>query len=138
MNIFLDANVIIAVLNQEYPRFDLSARVLSLAGNSKFNFYTSTLAISISFYMSSKKSTDTVAYNKIKLLANKIDIATNRSTDLKSVFANKKILDIEDGLQYLAAKGSKNKVIVTYDLGDYHFSDIEVLEPKTFLMKYAL
>lgn len=138
MKVFIDANVLVAVLNQEYPRFDLASRVLSLADSKKFTIFTSSLAISISFYLSSKKSSDTVAYNKIKLLSKRIEIASNKSNDLERIFENKKIHDVEDGLQYFAALNSKNKVIITYDLNDFYFSDIEVLNPKDFLLKYAL
>lgn len=130
--------MLVAVLNQEYPRFDLASRVLSLADSKKFTIFTSSLAISISFYLSSKKSSDTVAYNKIKLLSKRIEIASNKSDDLERIFENKKIHDVEDGLQYFAALNSKNKVIITYDLNDFYFSDIEVLNPKDFLLKYAL
>jgi len=138
LKVFIDANVLVAVLNQEYPRFDLASRVLSLADSKKFTIFTSSLAISISFYLSSKKSSDTVAYNKIKLLSKRIEIASNKSNDLERIFENKKIHDVEDGLQYFAALNSKNKVIITYDLNDFYFSDIEVLNPKDFLLKYAL
>lgn len=130
--------MLVAVLNQEYPRFDLASRVLSLADSKKFTIFTSSLAISISFYLSSKKSSDIVAYNKIKLLSKRIEIASNKSNDLERIFENKKIHDVEDGLQYFAALNSKNKVIITYDLNDFYFSDIEVMNPKDFLLKYAL
>ena len=130
--------MLVAVLNQEYPRFDLASRVLSLADSKKFTIFTSSLAISISFYLSSKKSSDIVAYNKIKLLSKRIEIASNKSNDLERIFENKKIHNVEDGLQYFAALNSKNKVIITYDLNDFYFSDIEVMNPKDFLLKYAL
>ena len=135
---FLDANILVAVLNNEYPRFDFAARILSLADNPRFTLYTSRLAISISFYFCAKKANDKVAYGKIKLLATKVLLSANASSDLKDVFVNKKIHDIEDGLEYFAALGSKSTVIVTYDADDFYFSDIEVLSPKDFLIKYAL
>ncbi len=138
MKVFLDANILVAVLNNEYPRFDLAARILTLADQPKFKLYTSPLAISIGFYFCAKKTNDSVAYAKIKLLSEKIILAANQSNDLQDVFANKKIHDLEDGLEYFAAKASKNDVIVTYDLDDFYFSDIEVLSPTDFLKKYAL
>ena len=39
MKIFLDANVLISVLNNEYPLFTYSARVLSLADNKKYKVF---------------------------------------------------------------------------------------------------
>ena len=127
-----------AVLNQEYPRFDVAARILSLADDRRFTLYTSPLAISIGFYFSAKKTNDKIAYNKIKILSDKVLLATNKSSDLQSVFTNKKIHDIEDGLEYFAALGSQSKAIVSYDLEDFYFSEIETLSPKAFLNKHVL
>jgi predicted nucleic acid-binding protein len=56
MNIFLDANVIISVVNQEYPLFTHSSRVLSLADNDNYKVYTSPLCLAITYYFSEKKS----------------------------------------------------------------------------------
>jgi hypothetical protein len=50
---------------------------------------------------------------------------------------NKWIGDFEDGLQYYSALGSKCKCIVTQDVGDYYFSDLEVLPAELFLLKYV-
>ena len=42
---FLDANLLVAVLNKEYPAFTAAARVLSLAGQKGFVLYTSPLCL---------------------------------------------------------------------------------------------
>lgn len=36
MRIFLDANILVSVLNKEYPLFSCSARIVSLADNKNF------------------------------------------------------------------------------------------------------
>ena len=56
MNVFVDANILVTVLNKEFPRFAEAARFLSLANRPDFNLYTSPLAISIAYYFSTKKS----------------------------------------------------------------------------------
>jgi len=33
MKVFVDANILVSVLNKEYPLFTYSARILSLSGN---------------------------------------------------------------------------------------------------------
>jgi predicted nucleic acid-binding protein len=47
--------------------------------------------------------------------------------------SKKKIHDFEDGLQYYSALNSGCKYIVTEDLNDFYFSDIEVLSSRRFL-----
>ena len=56
MRIFLDANILVFVLNKEYPLFSYSARIVSLADNKKFTVYTSPICLAIAFYFAEKKS----------------------------------------------------------------------------------
>ncbi len=136
--IFLDANILVAVLNNEYPRFDLCARVLSLANDKRFTLCTSALAISIAYYFTCKKSGARQAYNKIEVLSKHIEMTVNKPTDLKALFKNKKIKDIEDGLEYLSAEHFGCQIIVSYDVHDFYFADIEVLTPKEFLLQHII
>jgi len=55
VKVLLDANVLISVLNKEYPLFTFSSRILSLTDAKKQQLYTSPLALAIAFYFSSKK-----------------------------------------------------------------------------------
>ncbi|HBE43466.1 MAG TPA: hypothetical protein DDW27_20160 [Bacteroidales bacterium] len=50
MNLFIDANIIVAVLNKEYPLFSLAARIMSLQDDKRFSIYTSPLCLAIAFY----------------------------------------------------------------------------------------
>jgi predicted nucleic acid-binding protein len=54
MRIFLDANILVSVLNKEYPLFSYSARIISLADNKKFTVYTSPICLAIAFYFAKK------------------------------------------------------------------------------------
>ena len=51
---------------------------------------------------------------------------------------NKSVHDFEDGLQYYSAVESTCNCIVTEDIDDYYFSEIEVISSRDFLMKYLL
>ena len=72
MRIFLDANILVSVLNKEYPLFTYAARIISLADNKKFTVFTSPLCLAIAFYFVEKKSGTQLAKQKIKLLSEKI------------------------------------------------------------------
>lgn len=136
MKIFLDANILVSVLNKEYPVFSYSSRVLSLVDNSKFKVYTSPLCLAIAFYFAEKKTNSTNARARINILSEKLLFTTIGPKAVELVRKNKKIHDIEDGLQYYSALEAGCKCIVTEDKNDFYFSDIEVLSSRTYLEKY--
>jgi predicted nucleic acid-binding protein len=137
MKVFLDANILISVLNKEYPLFTYSARVLSLADNSKFHLYTSPLCLAIAFYFSEKKNGKAEARRKIKILIEKLRFTTISEKMVFEVEKNKKIHDFENGLQYYSAIDSGCKYIITEDQNDFYFSEIEVMPSRQFLEKYV-
>jgi predicted nucleic acid-binding protein len=136
MKVFLDANILVAVLNKEYPLFSNAARVLSLTDNSRFQLCTSPLCLAIAFYFSCKKSGIALSKKKIELLASRVIIVKTDETTVKQSIANKKINDFEDGLEYYSALDAGCKIIVTEDAGDFYFSEIEVVDCNGFLNKY--
>ena len=138
MRIFLDANILVTVLCNEYPQFTLCSRIVSLCDNKKFEVFSSPLCLAIAYYFAEKKNGHSLARKKINLLADKIRITSMDKVTVKDTVANKSINDFEDGLEYYSAKQSKCKCIVTNDSGDFDFSDIEVLNAQDFLMKYLL
>jgi predicted nucleic acid-binding protein len=136
MKIFLDANILVAVLNKEYPLFSNAARILSLSGGKDFEVFTSPICLAIAFYFAEKKSGTASARKKIALLVSHINVSpTNKEAVLKTV-SNKKIIDFEDGLEYYSALESGCQAIVTGDQSDFHFSEIEVISCRGFLDKY--
>lgn len=48
--LFVDANVLVAVIIKEYPMFGKANRVLSMADHLQFQLYTSPLALVIAIY----------------------------------------------------------------------------------------
>ena len=136
MRIFLDANVLVAVLNKEYPVYTYAARVVSLTNNKKHLVYTTPICLAIAFYFAEKKSGTALAKQKIKLLTDNLLVAKVDSKEVIAAIENKKVNDFEDGLEYYAAKNNNCQVIITEDKNDFYFSEIEVLGCKDFLEKY--
>ena len=137
MKVFLDANILVSVLNKEYPVFTYSSRVLSLTEVSHYKFYTSPICLAIAYYFAGKKCGNEPARRKIDLLVSKLQITTVNDVTVKDTCANKKIHDFEDGLQYYSAIHSGCKCIVTEDLNDFYFSEIEVLTSRQFLENHV-
>ncbi|RZL32275.1 MAG: PIN domain-containing protein [Pedobacter sp.] len=138
MKIFLDANVLVSVLNKEYPLFTYSSRILSLASHPKFEVYTSPLCLAIAFYFVEKKHKFQVAKQKIDLLCQHIKIAGNTSKGVFDTLSNKSIHDFEDGLEYYAAKSVDCTCIITEDIEDFYFADMEVLNCQNFFKRHLL
>lgn len=136
MKLFLDANVLVSVLNREYPVYTYSARVLSLANNPTFKLYTSPLCLGIAFYYAEKKSKRT-AREKIRLLSNRLCITRMDERTVKEAVNNKQVHDFVDGLQYYSAIESGCSIIVTEDNSDFYFSAIEVLDSRTFMERHV-
>lgn len=136
MRLFLDANILVSVLNKEYPLFTYAARIVSLADNKKFTVYTSPVCLAIAFYFSEKKSGTRLAKEKIKLLSEKLSITNMGKNEVLQALQNKQVNDFEDGIEYYAAVNNKCGVIVTEDVDDYYFADIQVLAAKDFLQQY--
>jgi predicted nucleic acid-binding protein len=138
MRIFVDANILVSVLNKEYPLYTHTARVLSLADHRGFTVYSSPICLAIAFYFSEKKSGTQEAKVKMGILAEKLSVTDVNESMVQLCLANKKINDFEDGLEYYSALKSKCTVIITEDKNDFYFSDIEVMNSKTFAEKYLV
>lgn len=138
MKLFLDANILVSVLNKEYPLFPFTSRILSLNQNPSFQLYTSPICLAIAFYFAEKKSKALIAKQKIDLLVRNIQITGNSSAAVNLALKNSKIHDFEDGLEYYAALECGCTCIITEDINDFHFSEIEVLNSEAFLRKYLI
>ncbi len=136
MRIFLDANILVSVLNKEYPLFTTTSRIVSLADNPKFTVFTSPVCLAIAFYFAEKKHKSILAKKKISILCEHIKIAdANKNTVLQSL-ENPAVNDFEDGLEYYSALETKCDCIITEDIDDFYFSKIEVIRSEDFFDKY--
>lgn len=138
MRIFLDANILVTVLCNEYPRFTACARVLSLCDNTRFQVYTSPLCLAIAAYFAEKKNGKRLARKKIGLLSEKLRFTTVDEGVTRSALKDPKVIDLEDGLEYYSAIHEKCKCIITYDKGDFHFAKTEVLDAEEFLLAHVV
>jgi predicted nucleic acid-binding protein len=136
MKIFLDTNILVSVLNKEYPLFTYAARIVSLADNKKFTVCTSPVCLAIAFYFAEKKSGTSMAKKKIEILSEKLLITAAGKNEVLQAIHNKKVNDFEDGIEYYAAINNKCDVIITEDIDDFYFADIPALKSRNFLQEY--
>ena len=138
MKVFLDANILVSVLNHELPLLTYTSRILSLADHKKFKIYTSPLCLAIAYYFSEKKSGHEQAKKKIAILNSKINITDLEGNMVTATLSDKSIKDFEDGMQYFSALKAGCKCIITEDTDDFYFSNIEVSNSRNFVEKYLL
>ena len=131
--VFIDANVLVAVMNKEYPLFSDAARVLSFADRSDYKLFTSPVCLAIAFYFAEKKSGTSLAKVKLKLLLDHIKVTTVDDKIVRQALSNAPIHDVGDGMQYYSAILSGCTYIVTEDKDDFYFSDIDIVSCKEFL-----
>lgn len=136
MNIFLDANVLVSILNKEYPVFSDAAQILSLADNPRYRIFTSPMCISIAWYFAAKKSGNTLAKKKIALLCEKLHITSHQGIDVVKACNTPGINDVEDGMEYFSALNAGCACIITADTKDFYFSSVPVFHCRGFLQEY--
>ena len=135
MKIFLDANVLVSVINKEYPLYTYTSRILSLADHKRFEVYTSPLCLAIAFYFVEKKHKKQ-AKQKIKFLSEHLVVTDISSASVKKALNNSSINNFEDGVEYYSAMENKCNCIITEDTADFYFSEIEILTTEAFFVKY--
>jgi predicted nucleic acid-binding protein len=138
MKVFLDANILVAVLNKEYPLFSYASRILSLSDNKRYQLFTSPICLAIAFYFAEKKSGKAMARKKIALLISKIQISSTDTETVLNTINHRQILDFEDGLEYFSALSAGCQLIVTEDKDDFYFSKIEVLNCREFMERVSI
>ena len=138
MRIFVDANILVAVLNKQYPLFPHAARILSLSDKPNVQVYTSPICLAIAFYFAEKKCGTLQAKNKIAILSRKLEITITDENTVKLATENPAIHDFEDGLEYYSAILSGCKVIITEDINDFYFSEVPVHNCDTFISNLQL
>ena len=136
MRIFLDANILVSVLNKEYPLFSYSARIVSLADNKNFTVCTSPVCLAIAFYFAEKKSGTQAAKNKMSILTSRLSITPVGKDEVLQSLQNKKVNDFEGGIEYYAAAHYKCEAIITEDINDFYFSSIPVFNSKAFIERH--
>ena len=136
MKVFADANILVSVVNKEYPLFPYTSRILSLAGKDHFRIFTSPVCLAIAFYFAEKRYKFSAAKEKLKVLSAHIDITTTDTGTVRSAFDDPAVKDFEDGIEYYSALEAGCQCILTENKKDFYFSSIEVLSAEEFFQKY--
>lgn len=134
MKLFVDANLLVAVLNKEYPLFSYAARILSLSDQKNFELYTSPICLAVAFYFAEKKSGRKVACKKIAALVEHISATTVDDGVVNQAIHQKNSDDFEDGIEYFSAEKAGCEIFITEHPDDFHFGHLKVMRAEEFIL----
>ena len=133
--VFIDSDIILDIATGREPFFIDSTAVLSLIENGYAIGVISSNSITNIYYILRKISTSEKAKKFIKTILKCISIISVEHQDIQNALESK-FKDFEDGVQHFCAKRNRCDYIVTRNVKDYVFSDVEVIEPKEFILLF--
>lgn len=137
MNVFLDANVLVSILTKEHHTFVYTSLIVSQKP-TQFRLITSSVCIAIAYYFTCKKFKKVEAKRILSILCKHLNICDSGAEEVAKTLLNRSINDVEDGIQYYSAIKAECTCIVTEDLNDYYFSEVEILSSQAFFDKYII
>lgn len=132
MKVFLDANVIIDVVLNRTDFVEESSKVLQLGLDGECELCASDITFTtVSYYARKQRTTDQL-YEVMQTLRDIIDVAPSGKLAIDWALQQKS-RDFEDAVQYYAALRSGAEYIISRNVRDYPYNDIQVLTPHEFL-----
>ena len=115
MHVFVDANIIIDVLDQRENFFEASSNILSLGAEHKITLYATALSMATCIY---------------------IHISPLTQAEFDKAFSETSP-DVEDMLQYYSAKAAECEVVITRNGKHFPATGLPILTPTEFLERYS-
>ncbi len=132
-NIFIDTNILVDVFANRIPFIENSLKIYNFGIQKKIALYTSSNTISTIHYILKKSISEEKTRMALEHILTHISIIPIDINILKkSLKSNHK--DFEDAIQIVSAQSINDmNCIVTRDLKDYKYAEINVLTPDDFL-----
>ena len=133
--VFVDTDIILDVALARKPFLESSKLVLALLENYiAIGFITSNEITNI-YYVLRKAGGDENARKFISLIVKYLTVLSVEHDDVLKALASK-ITDFEDSVQHYAALRNQCDYIITRNIDDYKYSELEVYSPVDFLSQY--
>lgn len=132
MKVFLDANIIIDVVQNRTDFVEQSSKVLQSGLEGLIDLCASDVTFTtVSFYARKQRTTEQL-YEIMQSLRDFIDVVPTGRIAIDWAL-QRKAKDFEDSVQYYAALRAGADYIVSRNVRDYPFDDIPVVTPQDFL-----
>lgn len=134
IKVFLDANIIIDVVQNRTDFVDLSSKVLQLGLDRVCNLCATDITFTTVSYYARKHRTIDQLYKILGTLREFIEIVPSGKDAIDWALLRKSN-DFEDAVQYYSALRAGAEFIVSRNVRDYPYNDIIVVTPKEFLSR---
>ncbi|MGM9699460.1 MAG: type II toxin-antitoxin system VapC family toxin [Prevotella sp.] len=131
MKVFLDANIIIDVVQNRSDFVEQSSKVLQSGLEGFIDLCASDVTFTtVSFYARKQRTTEQL-YEVMQSLRDFIDVVPTGRIAIDWAL-QRKAKDFEDSVQYYAALRAGADYIVSRNVRDYPFDDVPVVTPQDF------
>jgi predicted nucleic acid-binding protein len=134
--VFLDTNIIVDLIADRKPFSKFSIEIFKKAEENKIKLFTSSHSIATTHYLLKKYLEENLLRDVLYNLLDYITVVAV-DTDVLKKGLRSKHKDFEDSIQILCASTIENiDCIVTRNIKDFRDSEILVLTPDEFFLKY--
>ena len=126
MKVFLDANVLIDVVQNRIDFVETSSKVLQLGLDGECELCASDITFTTVSFYARKNRTQEQLYEVLQSLRDFIDVAPSGKIAIDWALQQKS-KDFEDSVQYYTALRSGAEYIVSRNVRDYPYNDIPVV-----------
>jgi len=135
--VFLDTNIIVDLIADRKPFSKFSIEIFKKAEENKIKLFTSSHSIATTHYLLKKYLEEKLLRDVLYNLLDYITVVAV-DTDVLKKGLRSKHKDFEDSIQILCASTIENiDCIVTRNIKDFRDSEILVLTPDEFCLKYS-
>jgi predicted nucleic acid-binding protein len=132
LKVLVDLNVILDVLQQREPFYEMSARVLAAAETGLVEGWVAAHSLTTLFYLLAKHQSTEHARVALTEMLTILSVAAVDHTVIEQAL-NLPYSDFEDAVQMMAAVSSGAQYLVTRNVRDYGLGPLPVLQPAELL-----
>lgn len=133
--VFIDTNIFLDILFRREQFVDDALSIFDMAVDGQIVLLISDLSIANIKYITRKEIPTEEFYNLIQIFRPIFTIVPLGAEVIDKAISLQ-ASDFEDALQYFSAVQAEADCLVTRNIKDFAFADMEVLDSKTFVVKY--
>ena len=133
--VFIDTNIFLDILFRREQFVDDALSIFDMAVDGQIVLLISDLSIANIKYITRKEISIEKFYNLIQTFRPIFTIVPLGAEVIDKAISLR-ASDFEDALQYFSAVQAEADCLITRNIKDFAFADMEVLDSKTFVVKY--
>jgi predicted nucleic acid-binding protein len=132
IRVLFDLNIVLDVLQQREPFYEISAQLLAHAETGKINGFIAPHSLTTLFYLIEKDQSSAHAKVAITSMLQVLEVATIDQSTIEQALSLP-YRDFEDAVQMMAAVQCKAEYLVTRNVKDFQPAPLSVIQPSELL-----